>query len=144
MQITIVQTEIEQAIENYVKSMISVNDDQKISIDLKATRGDTGMQAFIDIVPRSKAQLASGTAGTVSNAPATAAPVKKTPVVQQEQAAETTEEVEQTTEEVAEETQPAPKKGVEIEVDDEGNPVKPAGAPKSIFGNLKKPVNEDA
>ena len=143
MQITIVQTEIEQAIENYVKSMISVNDDQKISIDLKATRGDTGMQAFIDIVPRNKAQLASGTTST--QAPV----VKKVAPVQQETVQEEQQEVAETTQEVVEEevaeTKPAPRKGVEIEVDEEGNPVKPAGAPgKSIFGNIKKTVSEDA
>lgn len=139
MQITIVQTEIEQAIENYVKSMISVNDDQKISIDLKATRGDTGMQAFIDIVPRTKKVLTSSTAGSAG----TTAPVVKAdpkPEVKeevQETAAEQTEEVEQQAEAPA-------RKGVEIEVDEEGNPVKPAGAPKSLFGNLKKPVNQAA
>lgn len=49
MQITLVQTEIEEAIRNYVTSQINVNDDQQIDIDLKATRGADGYQAMIDI-----------------------------------------------------------------------------------------------
>lgn len=138
MQITIVQTEIEQAIENYVKSMISVNDDQKISIDLKATRGDTGMQAFIDIVPRKRVQAASIT-GLVAAATPKADPKPEVKEEVQETAAVQTEEVEQQAEAEA-----PTRKGVEIEVDEEGNPVKPAGAPKSLFGNLKKPVNQAA
>lgn len=49
MQITINQNEIEQAIEDFVKSQVSINDDQKITMELKATRGDAGFQAVIEI-----------------------------------------------------------------------------------------------
>ena len=50
MQITIVQTEIEEAIKAHILSQISVKDNTRIDIDLKATRGAEGFQAVIDIV----------------------------------------------------------------------------------------------
>lgn len=51
MQITINQTEIEEAIRNHILGQITVRDDMRIDIDLKATRGDEGYTAIIDIVP---------------------------------------------------------------------------------------------
>lgn len=52
MQITIVQSEIEKAIIDYIKSQVSVRDDMEIDIDLRATRGAEGFQAIIDIHPK--------------------------------------------------------------------------------------------
>jgi hypothetical protein len=50
MQITIVQSEIEQAIKQFVLGRLNVEGaSQKVSVELKATRGETGMQAIIDI-----------------------------------------------------------------------------------------------
>ena len=50
MQITIVQAEIEQAITDFIHRQINVREGMLIQIDLKATRGDAGFQAVIDIV----------------------------------------------------------------------------------------------
>ncbi len=50
MQITIVQAEIEQAITDFIHRQINVRDGMLIQIELKATRGDHGFQAVIDIV----------------------------------------------------------------------------------------------
>lgn len=50
MQITLVQVEIEEAIRQYVNTQINVREGMRIDIDLKATRGAEGYQAFIDIV----------------------------------------------------------------------------------------------
>jgi hypothetical protein len=50
MQITIVQAEIEQAIRNYIQDQINVKDGMRIDIALKATRGEEGTTAIIDIV----------------------------------------------------------------------------------------------
>lgn len=58
MQITIVQVEIEQAIRNYVLEQLSVKEGMQIDIVLKATRGDEGTTAIIDIVPAKAAQKA--------------------------------------------------------------------------------------
>lgn len=49
MQIILDQTEIEQAIDAYVRSQISINDDQEVVIELKAGRGDNGFSATLDI-----------------------------------------------------------------------------------------------
>lgn len=50
MQIIIIQTEIEEAIRNHILNQIAIKDDQRIDIDLRATRGSDGFQAVIDIV----------------------------------------------------------------------------------------------
>ena len=50
MQITLIQSEIEQALTDYIHSQINVKEGQKITIELKATRGAEGTTAVIDIV----------------------------------------------------------------------------------------------
>lgn len=50
MQITINQAEIEEAIRDFVTRKLTVNAGQRIDIELKATRGDEGYTAIIDIV----------------------------------------------------------------------------------------------
>ena len=59
MQITIVQAEIEQAITDFIHRQINVRDGMLIQIDLKATRGDHGFQAVIDIVDPNSTTVAS-------------------------------------------------------------------------------------
>lgn len=49
MRITIVQSEIEEAITDYIKRQVNLKDDQTIKIDLKATRGEEGYMAEIAI-----------------------------------------------------------------------------------------------
>lgn len=82
MQITLVQKEIEQAIRNYVTGTMSVQSNKRIDITFKATRGDAGYQAFVDIVDTSLDQdslnqnqgnLAQGDAASTSTAPQAAA-----------------------------------------------------------------------
>lgn len=51
MQITINQSEIEAAIKAHILSQINIKDGHDISITLKATRGDDGTTAIIDITP---------------------------------------------------------------------------------------------
>lgn len=51
MQITINQTEIEAAIKAHILSQINIKEGHEISIVLKATRGDDGTTAIIDISP---------------------------------------------------------------------------------------------
>jgi hypothetical protein len=53
MQIIIIQSEIEQAIRDYVNARLKVADGNEIIIDLAATRGDKGFTATIDIVAQS-------------------------------------------------------------------------------------------
>lgn len=49
MQIILTQEEIEEAIEAHVRSQIVIAENQKVSIDLKSTRGETGFTAILDI-----------------------------------------------------------------------------------------------
>lgn len=61
MQIIIIQTEIEEAIRNHILGQIAIKDDQRIDIDLRATRGSDGFQAVIDIVAESAPARAQST-----------------------------------------------------------------------------------
>lgn len=54
MQISLNQAEIEQAIEDYINNQLTINDTQEVKIDLKATRGPEGFQAFIEIIDKTK------------------------------------------------------------------------------------------
>lgn len=51
MRITLNQEEIEEAIEKLILDQVDVPDDMRIDIDLKATRGDEGYTAEVDILP---------------------------------------------------------------------------------------------
>jgi hypothetical protein len=83
MQIILVQAEIEKALTDYVLGMISIRDDQQITIDLSATRGTDGFKALIDIVPLGQEVLVEepttlGIADKIADAKAEAAPVRRT------------------------------------------------------------------
>lgn len=54
MQITLIQSEIEQAITEYIHTQINVRAGMAIEIDLAATRGQQGFTASINIVPETK------------------------------------------------------------------------------------------
>lgn len=51
VQITIIQSEIEQAIRDYVGRQMKVHDGMELLIDISATRGSEGFKATIDIRP---------------------------------------------------------------------------------------------
>lgn len=68
MQIIIVQSEIEEAIEKHIREQITVKDDHRIDIELRATRGEDGYQAIIDIVPISADRKAPASTETVTAA----------------------------------------------------------------------------
>ena len=57
MQITLNQEEILEALDTYVRSQITISENQEISIDLKAGRGENGFTATLDIRPASTATL---------------------------------------------------------------------------------------
>lgn len=76
MQIILTQEEIEQSIEAYVREQINIADNQKVSIDLKPTRGESGMTAILDI--RSMANTPAKKTNTRSASKPT--PVKATTV----------------------------------------------------------------
>lgn len=93
LEITIDQTEIETAIKNHIGTLLTINDGQEVSIDLKAGRGENGFSASVKIGGN-----ATGTSATEAAAPQAAGPtvsgpfkrnVKATPAQPQE-AAQTT------------------------------------------------------
>ena len=50
MQITLVQSELETAIKDYVHSIMHIKEGMEISIEMRAGRGENGYTANIDIV----------------------------------------------------------------------------------------------
>ena len=69
MQITLVQNEIETALRNYVTSLLNVREGHRIDITLKATRGEDGSTAVIDIVPDNTVAVGQD---AITSAPVTA------------------------------------------------------------------------
>ena len=145
MQITLIQAEIEQALKNYINDIMSVKEGMEIEIQLKATRGEEGTTAIIDIIP-SKPKTAvrgsrvSGEAAgkSVSAVKAEPEPVKAVePEPEPEVAVKAEPEVA-----VAEEAEAEP---AEAAVEAEDEPVEPAPAEaaprKSLFAGLSKPQN---
>lgn len=49
LEITIDQTEIETAIKNHIGTLLTINDGQEVTIDLKAGRGENGFSASVKI-----------------------------------------------------------------------------------------------
>lgn len=60
MQITITESEIKTAIRNYILAQIAVREDHEIDVDLRATRGEDGYTALIDIHPATTPPPPSG------------------------------------------------------------------------------------
>jgi hypothetical protein len=78
MQIIIIQSEIEQAIRDYVNARLKVADGNEIIIDLAATRGDKGFTATIDIVAQSGQAAPAPTPAPAPAPAADPAPKKET------------------------------------------------------------------
>lgn len=137
MQLILPQSELEQAIKNYVNDLMNVKDGTELSIDLKAGRGLDGFTATVDIIKAGTAMPAKTVVpAAVIPAPVpVAAPVKVTPrpVAKEEPVAE---------EKPAEDTSVA-NKSEQQEAASEAKEEAPAEAPPNVrrplFGSLKKP-----
>lgn len=142
MQITLIQSEIEQALKNYINDIMSVKDGMEIEIQLKATRGEEGTTAIIDIVPQKpKAARGGRTSGEVpakaEPVKAAAAPAKAEPA---QAVAESVAEAEaDDAEQVAEQAQ-EPEAQEPAPVEAEQAPAEEAPR-KSLFAGLSKPQN---
>lgn len=66
MQITLNQEEIDQAVQDFVRSQINIADNQEVSIDFTAGRGPNGLSAAINIA-------------TIAASKATVVPVRTKP-----------------------------------------------------------------
>ena len=143
MQITLIQSEIEQALKNYINDIMSVKDGMEIEIQLKATRGEEGTTAIIDIVPQKpKATRGGRSSGEV---PAKVEPVKAAAAKAVAEAdlapvAESVAEAEaDDAEQVAEQAQ-EPEALEPAPVEAEQAPAEEAPR-KSLFAGLSKPQN---
>lgn len=149
MQITLNQVEIEEAITNYVNDLVSVNEGMAITVTIKATRGEEGTTALIDIVPEVvepevvepvKAAAKPGRKPAVKQ---TVVPTKEEPVAQTEPEPEPVAKVAEPEPEAepVKEEEAAPNPAEVPVADDEQAEVPAVAAPKSLFANLRKPNN---
>lgn len=154
MQITLNQEEIVDAIEDYVRSQITIADNQKIDIDFKAGRGDNGVSATLDIRPATTTKKkdkptrsASKTEKEPEEAPVEKAPAKKesSAKTKKEEPENSAEEVEDTSQE-KDETGPEPAEGGEPSDQQAEEEPKEAPAPKPgsifTFANKSQPAAE--
>lgn len=152
MQITIAQSEIEVAITDYIKSIITVREGSNIAIDLKATRGDMGFQAVIDITHGTQQASNNVVHEPVKETPAKEVVVEQTdvqaprrgrpPKVQQTE--ETQEDLKPKNEEAEDNgnegdtsQESSLGQGEQAPADEEKEEVTPAPK-RSLFGNLKR------
>lgn len=137
MQLILPQSELEQAIKNYVNDLMNVKDGTELAIDLKAGRGLDGFTATVDII-KSGSVIPAKTVVPAAVIPApvpVAAPVKVTTrlVTKEEPVVE---------EKLTEDTSVA-NKSEQQEAASEAKEEAPAEAPTTVrrplFGSLKKP-----
>jgi len=145
LQITLVQTELEQAIREYVGRQFVLAEGNQMDIELSATRGAEGFKAVIDIVP---IKPTSRPAIPPATSKAPAAVVAAAP-------AETEKPTEQTETHAETEHQEAPFDGGTRSAPDapgdehltaaathtEAAPAAAAGGARSLFKGLNKPKN---
>ncbi|QEM41166.1 hypothetical protein HYP85_gp069 [Pseudomonas phage Zuri] len=151
MQITLNQVEIEAALKAYILNQININDGMEIVIDLKATRGEAGTTAIIDIVPRTeqKAEVVKPAASrtvtaqakeVVKEKPAAVATTSMAQVVEEAQASEP-EEPETSAEEAGQEAAAqAEAESADAEEAEEAAPAVASARP-SLFAGLNRPKN---
>jgi hypothetical protein len=142
MQITLIQSEIEQALKNYINDIMSVKDGMEIEIQLKATRGEEGTTAIIDIVPQKpKATRGSRTSGEIAAKPESVKTTATSAKAEPEPVAESVAEAEaDDAEQVGEQGSEA--EGQEPIQDEAESAATTEKAPrKSLFSGLSKPQN---
>lgn len=142
MQITLIQAEIEQALKNYINDIMSVKEGMEIEIQLKATRGEEGTTAIIDIIPSKPKPAVRGSrvSGEAAGKSVSAAKAEPAKLVIEAEPAVVEDEPEAA---VAEKDEAEP---AEAAVEAEDEPVEPApaeAAPRqSLFAGLQRPKND--
>ena len=155
MQITLVQSEIEQALTNHINGLINIKEGMEVKIDLSAGRGADGFKATIDIVPLVEVVQPTVVVKATKSETKPAAEEKQPKPEPRKEKANSNQE-KQTAEQtqistgVGAEAGSAQTAGDDNSVDDgeqtgeveeeqqqEEKPVR-----KSLFGALSKPVNE--
>jgi hypothetical protein len=137
MQIKLIQTEIEEAIRNYIQDQVTVKEGMDINIDLSATRGPEGFIANVEIV-RSAGATATKTE-TVKPAepaqpPRQPATIRKATPIAKPSAVEAAQEAGQERAGVAEDAIPEGEPKEEGSIADEAQSAPTTG--RSLFGNV--------
>ena len=152
MQITLVQHEIETALRNYVTSLLNVREGHRIDITLKATRGEDGSTAVIDIVPDNTVAVGQAVISSAATAVQTAArPVVRGLSPQRSSAAASSPEPEVVAEAAGQassgdaqaDTATATGDVAQVEVDQAATGTDSAqgsARPTGLFAHLKKPA----
>lgn len=147
MQIILVQTEVEQALRNYVASRLTLAEGTTFSIDLAATRGVNGITATIDLVePGQSTAIPTGSISrATSTKPAAAVAVPPTMKLASEvqpdlatQASDAQEKAAMDQETASVQQDQAEQVAGAAEANAEEVP---AEKPKSLFGGLSRPKN---
>ena len=142
MQLVLPQSELEQAIKNYVNDLMNIKEGAELHIDLKAGRGVDGFTATIDIIKAGSIVPAKTVVPAVMPAAAAVLKVTARAVVQEEiiPKAEPVKEQEVIPVEV---TVEAKSEQPEAATQGQAEEAAPAEATTSVrrplFGNLKKP-----
>lgn len=150
MKITIVQTEIEEAIRDFMRKQIAVQEGMVITMDLRATRGDEGFIANIDISPATSTEqvLVRETPAPAQTEPVVVKPRVTKPAAVVTKAAEPAE-AEAEVEAQTPTDEPAPVAAQTI-ADPEPDGIEevegaaPLAAKPSIFAGLRRPSSDEA
>lgn len=147
MQITLVETELKQAITEFVGRQMKIADGMAMNIELSATRGAEGFKATIDIQP-SAAIVGKELPPFREAVKVAESPIRQQPfvpaVVQQASTARSPEPTAEAQAEAVEETAAVEEQPGAVEILLPTNEVQAetSGAnPRSLFGGLKKPKN---
>ena len=139
MQLILPQSELEQAIKNYVNDLMNVKEGTELAIDLKAGRGLDGFTATVDIIKSGTAMPAKTVVPAAVPIPApVAAPVKVTPrpVAKEEPVAAVVVEEVIVVQPVADKSE---QQEAAIEAKEEAAPEAAPSVRRPLFGSLKKP-----
>lgn len=150
MQIILIQTDIEQAIKDFINQKVTISPDNEIKIDFSPTRGSEGIKAIIDLVPKQET-VTRGQVGrprktaTVETGvdpkekPHTTSPAPAVEVETEKTSQDITDSDGPQTEVVDPEENAPQENSVEEETKEEAPPATPPV--KSLFQNLRKPQN---
>lgn len=134
MQIILPESDINQALENFARSILVIQAGMKVTIDLKAGRGENGFTATLEITPEGQATpLVQPKVEAPKSEPVTRAPKVATPIIEDKQPVAPVDEVVNTPVDTAIATDGDAQLGEPAPVDE------PKG--KSLFAGIKKPVN---
>lgn len=129
MQITLVQTQIEEAIRQFVGSRLNLQIGETLDLDLRATRGDDGYTCVVTI-------NTIATVNTSTNTPYTSTrPLNITESVENARIDEAVDA------EPVQESAPESEDEPEAIAQTEAQVTEPATKKKSIFAGLEKPTN---